>query len=84
MEVINIEVKQKKPKDKKYNNTPEYNKKYYAEHKEAIIKMLIKKCACNLCGRTVNYGQMTRHKSSKLCFKNRKPEIVEDVEEPTE
>ena len=75
-----MEVKQKKPKDKKYNNTPEYNKKYYAEHKEAIIKMLIKKCACNLCGRTVNYGQMTRHKSSKICFKNRKPEQEQEQE----
>ena len=35
-----MEVKQKKPKDKKYNNTPEYNKKYYADHKVAILKTL--------------------------------------------
>jgi hypothetical protein len=32
-----MEVKQKKPKDKIYNNTPEYNKKYCAEHREAIL-----------------------------------------------
>ena len=40
-----MEVKQKKPKDKKYNNTPEYNKKYYAEHREAILKTLTEKCS---------------------------------------
>jgi hypothetical protein len=80
-----MEVKQKKPKDKKYNNTPEYNKKYYAEHREAILKTLTEKCSCTLCGRKVNYGQMTRHKSSKLCFKNRKPqsEPEPEAEEPT-
>jgi len=79
-----MEVKQKKPKDKKYNNTPEYNKKYYAEHREAILKTLTEKCSCTLCGRKVNYGQITRHKSSKLCFKNRKPQPEEPEPEPEE
>ena len=79
-----MEVKQKKPKDKKYNNTPEYNKKYYADHKVAILRTLTEKCACVLCGRKVSYGQMTRHKSSKLCFKNRlqKDEVI--IDQPAE
>ena len=30
----------KKPKDPKYNNSPEYNKKYYASHKTEILTTL--------------------------------------------
>ncbi len=30
----------KKPKDPKYNNSPEYNKNYYATHKKEILSSL--------------------------------------------
>jgi hypothetical protein len=29
----------KKPKDPKYNNSPEYNKNYYATHKKEIYQV---------------------------------------------
>jgi hypothetical protein len=45
----------------------EYNKKYYAEHKEEIKKALSKKEKCVNCGRMVAHSSMMRHKKSSLC-----------------
>ena len=45
----------KKLKDPKYNNSPEYNKAYYAKHKAAILQALKTKCICEECGRSVSY-----------------------------
>jgi hypothetical protein len=69
-----MEIPQKKIKDKKYNNTPEYNKKYYSKHKAEIISTLMKKCVCDLCDRTVSYQRLRLHKTTALCQNNRKPE----------
>ena len=49
------EQKIKKPKDPKYKNSPEYNKKYYASHKTEILLSLKTKCECPDCGRIVSY-----------------------------
>ena len=75
--------KEKKIKDKKYNNTPEYNKKYYAKRREDILKTLATKCICELCGRQVNYQNMNQHKTTKLCFNNRK-DVVQDLSKQVE
>ncbi len=36
--------KMKKPKDPKYNNSPEYNKNYYAKKRTEILSSLKTKC----------------------------------------
>ena len=59
---------EKKKKDPKYNNSPEYNKKYYAKKRIDILTTLKAKCKCELCGRQVNYQKMNEHKKTKLCF----------------
>ena len=59
---------EKKKKDKKYNNSPEYNKKYYAKKRIDILTTLKAKCKCELCGRQVNYQRMNEHKKTKLCL----------------
>ena len=69
-----MDIPQKKIKDKKYNNSPEYNKKYYEKHKTEIIGTLMKKCVCDLCDRTVSYQRLRLHKTTALCLNNRKPE----------
>ncbi len=51
-------IKDKKPKDPKYNNSPEYNKAYYAKHKASILNTLKTKCKCDECGRVVSFSQL--------------------------
>ena len=48
---IEMDIQQeKKKKDPKYNNSPEYNKKYYAKKRTEILSTLKAKCICELCG----------------------------------
>ena len=68
-EIITTEIKPKKKKDPKYNNSPEYNKTYYSKHKQEILDMLKVKCICELCGRETTKN----NKTTTLCMKNRKP-----------
>ena len=72
-EILTTEIKPKKKKDPKYNNSPEYNKTYYSKHKQEILDMLKVKCICELCGRETTYQRMKYHKTTTLCMKNRKP-----------
>ena len=51
-------IKEKKIKDPKYNNTPEYNKEYYNKHKKELLEILNTKCVCDYCGRTVSKQRM--------------------------
>lgn len=51
------------------NTKQEYNAQYYAKNKQTILPTLLKKCQCDVCGRTVNYQQMPRHKKSSYCQK---------------
>ena len=74
---------EKKKKDPKYNNTPEYNKKYYAKRREDILNTLKTKCICDLCGRKVNYQRMNQHKTTKLCFNNQKS-VINDLAQQVE
>jgi hypothetical protein len=54
----------------------EYNRKYYAEHKEEIKKSLSKKEDCEICGRKVSHSSMNRHKKSSLCRANAKHDVT--------
>ena len=63
----------KKIKNPKYNNSPAYNKEYYAKHKKEILAVLTTKCICEHCGRQVSKQRMRQHKETTLCIKHRKP-----------
>ena len=75
MEPEEIKIKTKKPKDKKYNNSPEYNKAYYAKHRAAILNALKTKCVCNNCGRSVNYQRFHEHKKTAYCMNHKKTDL---------
>jgi RNA polymerase-binding transcription factor DksA len=47
----------------------EYNKKYYAEHKEDIIQDLSQKVKCESCQTEVSKARLSAHKTTKLCRK---------------
>ena len=64
----------KKPKDPKYNNTKEYNKKYYASHKTEILSTLKTKCICPDCGRIVSYSRLKLQRKTDYCLNNKKTE----------
>ena len=77
----------KKPKNPKYNNSPEYNKKYYASHKTEILLSLKTKCECPDCGRIVSYARLNLHRKTDLCLRNKKSDmtkIKEQVKKLTE
>lgn len=65
-----METPQKKIKDKKFNNTPEYNKKYYQKHKTKILSALAEKCVCELCNRKVSRSRLNRYKTTDICMNN--------------
>ncbi len=44
------EQKIKKPKDPKYNNSPEYNKAYYAKHRASILTALKTNASARIAG----------------------------------
>ena len=75
------EQKIKKPKDPKYNNSPEYNKAYYAKHKAAILQALKTKCICENCGRSVSYQRFHEHKKTKYCMSHKKTDIEKYIEQ---
>ena len=74
-----MDIQEKKKKDKKYNNTPEYNKMYYTKRRSEILNNLKAKCICDLCGREVSYQRMIEHKKTVLCVRNRKPIITASI-----
>ena len=69
------EQKIKKPKNPKYNNSPEYNKAYYAKHKGEILSSLKTKCTCDECGRVVSYSRLQLHKKTNICLRNTKTDL---------
>ena len=71
----------KKPKDPKYNNTKEYNKKYYASHKIEILSTLKTKCICPDCGRIVSYSRLKLHRKTDYCLNNKKDDMTKMKEQ---
>ncbi len=71
----------KKPKDPKYNNSPEYNKNYYATHKKEILSSLKTKCICEECGRVVSYSRLRQHKQTDICLRNKKTDLTKMKEQ---
>ena len=60
------------------------NRKYREEKREQIIERYRKKIACAICGRVLDYSNMSKHRRSKKCM-NAKQELEnnqsdEDVE----
>ena len=75
------EQKIKKPKDTKYNNSPEYNKAYYTKHKAAILNALKTKCTCPDCGRIVSYARLNLHRKTDICMRNKKTDLTKMKEQ---
>ena len=75
------EQKIKKPKDPKYNNSPEYNKAYYAKHKASILNALKTKCKCEECGRVVSFSRLRQHKLTDICLRNTKTDLTQMKEQ---
>ena len=71
----------KKPKDPKYNNSPEYNKKYYASHKTEILCSLKTKCQCPDCGRIVSHSRLNLHRKTDICLRNKKSDTTKMKEQ---
>ncbi len=71
----------KKPKDPKYNNSPEYNKNYYATYKKEILSSLKTKCICEECGRVVSYSRLKQHKKTDICLRNKKTNLTKMKEQ---
>ena len=71
----------KKPKNPKYNNSPEYNKKYYASHKTEILLSLKTKCECPDCGRIVSYSRRNLHRKTDICLRNKKNDLTKMKEQ---
>ena len=66
MEEIN-EVKLYNKKGQSVDQVKEYNRKYYAEHKNDIIKKLCQKEACDLCGKIISHSNMKNHQQRSQC-----------------
>ncbi len=66
----------KKPKDPKYNSSPEYNKNYYAKKRTEILCALKTKCQCPDCGRMVSYARLNLHRKTDLCLRNKKSDMT--------
>ena len=71
----------KKPKDPKYNNSPEYNKKYYAKKRTEILCSLKTKCQCPDCGRIVSYSRLKLHRKTDYCLNNKKTDMTKMKEQ---
>ncbi len=70
-------------KDTDYYNADkrkEYNKKYYAEKKDIILKKITAKEQCQYCLKEVSHQNLLKHYSSRTCKKIRaqKDEINEN------
>lgn len=62
-----------------------YNAKYYAEHKDRIIKAACEKVYCDKCGRSVIKNNIKSHQKSKICERyanEKKLKSEEVIEEP--
>lgn len=64
--------------------TKEYNSSYYLKNKKEILKTLLKKTDCPLCGRQVNYQHIPRHQKSAFCQKHRKKNKKNQKEEESD
>ena len=71
----------KKPKDPKYNNSPEYNKNYYAKKRTEILTTLKTKCECPDCGRVVSYARLNLHRKTDICLRNKKSDMTKMKEQ---
>jgi hypothetical protein len=71
----------KKPKDPKYNNSPEYNKNYYAKKRTEILCALKTKCQCPDCGRVVSYARLYLHRKTDQCLRNKKTDLTKMKEQ---
>ena len=54
----------------------EYNKKYYAEHKEEIIAHLGEKRFCEACNRYYHLYNLSRHNKSTKHLNNSKMKVT--------
>ena len=49
-------------------NAAEYNKQYYLKNKERTMEKLKKKVQCDVCGRTVSFQFLPKHKQKPICL----------------
>lgn len=59
----------------------EYNKRYYQQKREEILRHVLKKVQCPDCGRQVNHQNLTSHRRTKLCQRRRQTQEQKSTEE---
>lgn len=57
-----------------------YNKSYYSQNKQQLLKTARKKECCPQCGRSVSHVNMRRHQQTKLCKKRQKEQEEDEAE----
>jgi len=77
-ETIELKVKVKKTKK-------DYNRKYYDNNREKIIKKACEKKQCNLCGKFIAHKTVVKHQTTnlckKICLKNKYEKWLKDENE---
>ena len=58
------------------SNSTEYQKKYFNEHRDKLIKYALEPITCNLCNTSIIRNSIYRHQKSKKCKKSR---IIKDT-----
>ena len=48
-----------------------YNKTYYKDNRDAILKHLLTQMTCEFCGSVVIRNNIVKHKRSKICHRKR-------------
>ena len=64
----------------------EYNKKYYADNKQRIVDLMLKKLECPHCKHPISHSNLNRHQTSPICLRRRSkiPTDIETLKEQVE
>ena len=54
----------------------EYNKAYYTNNKDVILKKALKKVECQFCQKVVIYNNIYKHQQTKLCQRRQQKNIL--------
>ena len=54
----------------------EYQKEYYAKHKEKLLEIARTQICCELCGRTITKNNYNTHVMSRICINTQNRKIL--------